>query len=230
MSTAMQNAPRRRKVWPWVAGVVIGAVLVGGAGAWVISSTTSSPSGAAPSAAPGRVPSAAASENPSDRVANGCPVGTDVTAEEVLNVQATRDLTPVGAVEFLAVLLQFAEAADPYVLDGYETVVDSTTRGSMHELAMSVPRSQPAYEDGKNHRKSFAGGGYYIESASEEEVVVSIFGYVTSDGDGASGQNVVGSGSYTLVPSDAGWVVESATDTRSPEDIAAIGTAFQGGC
>lgn len=165
--------------------------------------------------------------------AKGCMAGPGITATQLEEIRAAKDLTPTGAVEFLGAFSQFMSAGDPNYRTGVERVVQEMTDGNVRGLyAAATSATGPSLPHTSSIDLSQA--YYRVVSASTEAVVVDMASIQVENGERVSagnGQYYFGGGRYTLTPSSAGWVVTAATgDGVSVEDIRSTGYRFEGGC
>lgn len=98
----------------------------------------------------------------------------------------------------------------------------------------SVATLEEAYsEAGVSERRqgpsvSTDGGGYYIESATEDEVVVSVLVRVPQR-DGKETTYIAATG-FTLSSATGEWRLVDVSASRTPKELAKLVTPFVGGC
>ena len=81
---------------------------------------------------------------------------------------------------------------------------------------------------GTEYNMNTVPGVWFVESASDDEIVVSIgSGFVV---DGSLSPSLRSTITVSLEWSDGGWVVSGAEGTRTVSDLYEIGTTFTGGC
>lgn len=222
------TTPRKRRPrlgWIVLLGIAV-ALIIGAIAAALILQRQG---GAAP-ASP--TPSATAGDSGGGAGANGCLAGPGITAEQLEEIRAGKDLTPTGAVEFLGAFRQFTSAGDPNYRAGIEGIVREMTADSAKKV-FGVASSSTAPSAGKNHATDLSQAYYRVVSADTKSVVVDIFSIEVENGAPVAeseGQYYYGGGSFTLIPSDAGWVITDATDSTTLDEVRSTGYRFEGGC
>lgn len=227
----MAGNARRKPRAGWIVIVGIAVVLIVGAiAAAVILQQRGGGQALGDADSPSTAPAAASGAGAG---AKGCMAGPGITATQLEQIRAAKDLTPTGAVEFLGAFSQFVNAGDPNYRTGIERVVQEMTDGNARGLFASVNSSTGP--DGANTRSTDLSQAYYrVVSADSNSVVIDLASIQVKNGErvaAGNGQYAFGGGRYTLSPSDAGWVLTAATgDGVSVDDIRSTGYRFEGGC
>jgi len=227
MSFEPQFRYRRRWVRWIVAGVLVLA-LAAGALTWLQgrrggttapspTPTTTTPTTASPAAG---------------RVANGCLGGSAIDAQTVLTAQRQAQLDDVGAAEFAATFDRWAGERSLPPADEIPVVLEAITAPDAREAVTSIPErfeevGAPAEREGP--QSSTVNGGYYIESTTAGEVVVSVLLTVPEATNGA-GEVWTTATTYTLDRSTGAWLLMDIGQGREVRDLAEIAQPFSGGC
>lgn len=213
------------------AAVIVSAIVLAVAAAWV-TGQFSSDQAPTPAAATPKPSSSAAG-------ASGCVAGQTVTVDSLLTAQRKTPMTTIGAVSFAGAFQQFTAYAPTPEPEDLRRAFEATTAGDLHTQEMAAVEkyaSNPvgAYGDDNEHRLSLKEGRYFIESAGAEQVVVTLAGkMMTGDKPQLSddGKQVFSIVTLTLTPSDAGWTVtRGQVAARTWAELQSIGTTFSGGC
>ncbi|MCM3662522.1 hypothetical protein M3148_16210 [Georgenia satyanarayanai] len=223
------RVPRR-----WLRRLVLAIVtvaLVAGVVVWasgLASREQPAPAPAGPTAEPDPTGSAQTA-----RVANGCLGGQAVNAQTVLLAQDQAPLDDVGAAEFAATLARWGggEGGLPPA-DEVPVVLDTIAAPDASDSVMGLAEHSEEIGSGAERQgpaTSTVEGGYYIESSTEHEVVVSV---LTVDTEPAPNSQEVMAGSVmmTLDRSSGGWLLVDFGGSRELEDLVSIMTPFSGGC
>lgn len=226
------GTPRRaRSLW-WVLGIVV-VLVVATTAAVLLGQVGRTPGAPAPTAAPSSsAPAATATSTPGTTTARGCVLGTPPTAIMFNKLRAEKNFTPVGAVEFLGAYQQLSTFGDPGMAVGARDALIAASAGNVLERADALPTAGNPFGDQSSHAFSLYTARYVIESATSDQVVVALTGYLLKDGQAAStdGEHGIrGGGLFTLIPTDDGWqLVDGATVDAAA--IESTGTPFSGGC
>jgi len=171
------------------------------------------------------------------RVANGCLGGQAVTAQTVLTAQQQAQLDDVGAAEFAATLTRWAGTSDrilppleevPVVM---EAIASPDATAAVTSVEEQVANADGSATDRTGPAVSTVEGGYYVESATDDVVVVSILVVVPEwENDAGEIEARAFSGTYSMQRGSGEWLLEDFGSARSPEDLTSIMTPFVGGC
>lgn len=165
--------------------------------------------------------------------AKGCMAGPGITATQLEQIRAAKDLTPTGAVEFLGAFKQFLAAGDPNYRTGVERVVQEMSSGDARAL-FSVASSSTGPALPHTHSTDLSQAYYRVVSADASSVVVDMMSIQIQDGERVSdgnGQYYFGGGRFTLAPSNTGWVITAlGGKDLTIDDIRSTGYRFEGGC
>lgn len=204
-----------------VVGSIVALVAVGIGALYVFDPSRSS-----------ETPSSTSAASASAGAAAGCAIGATPTVNALLELQATKDFTKEGAASFVASFMQFGGYAPSFSSDDYVRVQGAVTTGDFSAILDTTGGLAGTFSNGRQHGISFADGRYYVEASTPAQTVISIVGFLTVDGEvsSAAGGNRGASGTFTVVPTDAGWKITAAVVGRRSDDIAKTGTAFVGGC
>jgi len=202
------------------------ALVVAG-GVWYVNRPGDAPT--EPTAAPSASPSTA----PVDGDPTGCLGGDARDAAMVLAAQAEAPHTSNGAVEVAAALVRWSrrypvpsqeeaslvQAALIAPEAGYDLA--STFAGDPNLSASLVPNGEEFY-------LSTVPGVWNLEAYAGEIARVSVGTGVVVNGELHPTFRI--STMYTLVWTDAGWIVTAANPPRPTEELFSIGTGFTEGC
>lgn len=217
----------RRSRW-WIPVSILGGLLAAAVGTVVVTGVLRGEGPAVPPAATSTGVAVA------DGQANGCVAGTAITAADLLAEQARKDFTVTGAAQFVGAWSQFTGLVPGYSATTYEEVFTAATAAPFQESALSmVGRLSAPPTDSKDRRASLAEGKFIIESATDTDVVVSVLVAPWVDGApllSSDGQPLFGASTYTLEPTDQGWVITQLAGTRTVQSLISSGTPFMGGC
>ncbi|CAD6016044.1 hypothetical protein [Agreia sp. COWG] len=224
------SARKRRPRLGWIVLLsVAGALIVGAIATALVLQLQGGKTDAAPASA---TPSAAAGSDGGGAGANGCLAGPGITAEQLEQIRAKKDLTPTGAVEFLGAFTQFINAGDPNYRAGVERVVQDMTTGAAEGLFTNVSSvSGPA--GGDNYNVDLSQGYYRVVTADPSKVVVDIMALSVRNGTPVStgdGKLAIGGGEFTLIPSDTGWLVSAGSADVTFDQVRSTGYRFEDGC
>lgn len=220
------RVPRR-----WLRRLVVAIVavaVIAGVAVWA-SSLGSGGEDPAPSATPTDEPSPTESGQDA-RAANGCLGGQAVNAQTVLTAQDQAPLDDIGAAEFAATINRWGGDGDDGLppADEVPTVLDAIAAPNATDRVTGV-RNAELPEERQGLPGSTVNGGYYVESSTENEVVVSILQVAREEVDEA-GDPVGYSVTFTLDRSSGEWLLVDQQGTRDPNDLNSIMTPFAGGC
>lgn len=207
---------------------VIVIALLAGIGVWISSFFKDSES-KEPAAGP---PAATEPSGNAGRVANGCLGGQALTAQTVLTAQRDAGLDDIGAAEFAATLARWGGGSGgvppaeeiSIVMDAIEAEDASEKVAGQEERLLAA-----AEEERQGVETSTIEGGFYIESSSEDEVVVSVL-TVDEDIDPEENRVLAGSTTWTMDRSTGEWMLVDFGGTREVKDLSSIMTPFVGGC
>lgn len=177
-------------------------------------------------------PAATAPAGDAGRVANGCLGGQALTAQTVLTAQRDAQLDDIGAAEFAATLMRWGGGAGgappaeevPIVLDAIRADNASEKVITHHERLADITEAER-----QGIGTSTVEGGYYVESSTDDEVVVSVL-TVDRAPDPEEGEVMASSSSWTLDRSTGTWMLVDFGGTREVDDLAGIMSPFVGGC
>jgi len=171
-----------------------------------------------------------------DAAPSGCLGGTSRNAAMVIAAQKAAPHTTNGAVEVATALVRWTFRSPIFnaqeANEVRDKIIASSATPEFKDLAggaASNPNnSGGVVPDGTNFYLSTAQGVWYIESATSNEVKVSIgAAYVIN---GAVSPQLRSSSTVDMVWETGGWHAKSGSITRTTEDLFKIGTGFTGGC
>jgi hypothetical protein len=152
----------------------------------------------------------------------------------VVAAQAAAPQDEVGATEvataFVRWLNQFPypTTADIAVVEASGIAAEAPTQDVQAFFASNPNLSGGLVPDGETYYLSTIPGVYHVESASADDVTVSVgTGLVI---DGALSPTLKGSITVRVVWEDGDWKFVSSKGTRTTEDLYAIGEPFAAGC
>lgn len=215
--------PPRRK-WPLIVIGLIVAALIAYA-IFAIATNRSTPQAT-------QTPSTSHSA-PVDAAPTGCLGGAEHDVSMLLEAAATAPHTTSGAVEFATAYVRWMHRFPNPTADEALQAKDvfSSANGDFDLVAYLATQpnlSGGIVEDGRPFHSSTVPGVWYLESAAEDEVTVSIgTGFVI---DGQLSASLRGSITVTVVWEGDSWRFDTSDGTRTTEDLFTIGTPFIGGC
>lgn len=165
-------------------------------------------------------------------LANGCLAGPDRTAAALIAAQGKAPDTTLGAIELAAAYdrwatrFPFPSPAESKAVS--DALAAKNAAPDMKDLTGDYA-ARPAGPANQVITVSTAEGKYFIESASEVQVVVTVGSKLIINGqpdkDGRASSNTV-----TLLWESGTWKIAKTAGTRSTEEIFSQGTSFAGGC
>lgn len=223
-----QAQPPRRK-WPLIViGVILAALI-----AYAIYALATNGPQPAPTSSP--TPNASSSTAP-EADPTGCLVGGGLDADTLLETQRSASHTTSGAVELAAALMRWAYQY-PYPSPGdaaaiSDSIISEDAPESFRDLpsffAANPNLSGGIVADGTGYRLSTVPGVWYLESAEDDEVTVSVgAGFVI---DNQLSSSLKASTTVTLHWERDAWRADQLAGTRTTEELFQIGTPFTGGC
>lgn len=225
------EAKPRRRIWPWIliAILAISATIIGVSianGTWGNNGT--------PTATPTDVVSPSANAQPSGQEPTGCLGGSARDGAMVLAAQAAAPQDQVGAIEVATAFVRwlnqypYPSSADIAMVEESGISMTAPTQ-DIQEFFDSEPNlSGGLVEDGVTYYLSTVPGVYNVETATSDEVSVSIGTALVIDG--ALSPTLKGSIAVLVAWEDGAWKFVSSEGTRTTEDLYAIGQPFTAGC
>ena len=162
---------------------------------------------------------------------NGCLAGTDVTTVAMLNAQRTAPHTQQGATALSAVILAWMMQIPRIpAAEGTEAMKTLMASNAASDL-LDQPRqlaSATFPTDLKTGRISFVNGKYVIESATADEVRVSVGGSAVYNGQRADSDTWAMT--FDLLWEGGMWKLKNNDKAPDVGTTQQSGTAFTGGC
>ncbi len=221
-------ASRPRTKLPWIiGGAVVAAALVVGAVLWYGNQPALGEPG--PTDAPSSAPTAG-----TDAAPTGCLGGASRDAAMVLAAQDAAPHTTNGAADFAASFTRWIQRFPyPSDADAAEASEGVLAEGAFTDDLAAYFASSPDFSGGivpagTTYTMSTIPGVWNLESATADQAKVTIGTAFIIDG--ALSSTLRSSITVTVIWDDGRWKIGEAAETRTVQELFAVGTPFTGGC